>query len=452
MKIKNSLYQSSRKGLIAAALTLFVYKFFYIEFFRASVEDAAFDAINWFSLSKSKVDMQIPNVMLLLVDDYYLQSKNLLDENNETSYGYLFPREYIAEIIENVDETVESLDEENYPKGLFVDYDFSYLSDPLNITPTKGDLRLLDVLKKERPYTIYLPMTSNQNYIFYSTDVQIQSLIKNEKIKFVSVGLTSASDNISRRYYPYTLYSNQESQPMLFEHIAIALWKSHVSPNMDVNTTFNQTQLSLIENRIILKDNHETQEKKYTSWQSNWKQLSGFSANYPLDMIYEESFKNAVLMVGATHQLSSDNFEIDTFSNKKSGVEMHADALMTLYYLNGKLKRLPAIQSAIVTFIVITFLDYFLRLIRRFYSNVIKKLKNKEVTFKQKIMHWIFTENEEDYLDRWLLWIAMIVLAFISYRLLIDFKLWFNWMVPSLMSGYYLFITIAGKLFFRKTN
>jgi len=323
---KNSIF----KGLLAGLLTLFVYYFFYIEFVRSTVEDMAFDAINWISLSQTVEDTKSPYVFLLMVDDKYLESKNLVDENGDTTYGYMFPREYLAEIISSVDIFVEDLDEENYPKALFLDYDMTYLSDPLNQIPSSGDLAFLEILKKKRPYSIYLPMTSNQNFVNDSNDKQIQQLIKTKKINFVSVGLTIAADEISRRYYPFDTYKHN-GKDQIFTNVAIELWRNYSNKSFDIKDEFSQSDMSLIENRIILKEyNNKANTKEFSSYQSYWKKFSSMSANYPLDMIYEDLFKDSIIMVGATHKFSSDTFETDAFNNEKSGIEVHANALMTL--------------------------------------------------------------------------------------------------------------------------
>ena len=137
LKVIYFLLNASLKGLAAAILTLVVYQFFYIEFIRSSIEDSAFDMTSWFALSKTTTDTNNSNLFLMMVDDNYLASKNLLDENNEIKYGYIFPRDYLAELIQKVDALVADIDQENYPKALFLDYDLSYLSDPHNLVASK---------------------------------------------------------------------------------------------------------------------------------------------------------------------------------------------------------------------------------------------------------------------------------------------------------------------------
>ena len=375
-----------------------------------------------------------------MLDDKYLASKHLLDENNETSYGYILPREYLAQIIENVDQLVEDIDEENYPSSLFLDYDLSYLSDPHNKVASEGDLKLLEVLKHPRPYTIYLPMTSNYNYIYRSKYKDIQTLIDNGKIKFVSVGLTLASDDVSRRYYAYEMYKNKDNQDQKFMNISIQLYADQKNLDEKVFDSFSQNGIALIENRIIFKDIHIVEDTNdYTTYQSNWKKLFAMSASYPLDTIYEDDLKNSIIFVGAAHSASNDTFEVDAYSRELSGVEMHANAFMTLNYLGGKLKRLPVYISALIVFFLIFIIDLLLSLV---YEKLIQ-WKNK---ISPKIIKWLvgffIHDEKDDFHEMWLVVLSLGVMFLISYQLLLSPEhYWFNWMIPALMYPPYLILT-----------
>ena len=433
----NNISESLYKASLMSLLTIFVYQFFYIEFIRASVEDTAFDTSSWYRLSKTTTDVNVSNIFLLLVDDRYLKSENLLDENNETNYGYIMPREYLAKIITSVDTLVSDIDEENYPKALFLDYDLSYLSDPNNLVASKGDLELLEVLKKKRPYSIYLPLTSNYNYIYHS---------KKTKAKFVSVGLTSASDNISRRYYAYETYLDLNKTNKKFINVAIELWRLQNDLNESVLDDFSQTGLALVENRIIFKDKHITQNDEYITWQSNWKQLSAMSANYPLDMIYEDDLKGSIIMIGASHSASSDTFEVDAYSKVISGVEMHANALMSLNYFGGKLKRLPLIWSVLIVFSVVFILDFLLTTLykSKIYQKSLLWKESLDQQWKKSIVSFFLISDEESFNDKWLILSSLIAMFLISDRLLIsEGHYWFNWLIPIMLSfPYMMFVSI----------
>lgn len=440
------------KGFLASLLTLVVYQFYYIEFIRSSVEDTAFDTINWFKLSKMKTDMDVSNLFVLLVDDYYLRSKQLLDDQNETRYGYILPRQYLSDIIKSIDALVDDIEVENYPKALFLDYDLSYLSDPNNKVMSVGDKALLEVLKKERPYTIYLPMTSHYNYIYHSDDKVIKKKIDSGALEFVSVGLTSAKDGISRRYFAYETYRDINNTKRKFPNVSIALWIMQNGLDRTRLETFSHDKRSLIENRIIFKDTHVLKSETYKEYQSNWMQLSAMSANYPLDLIYEESLKGAIIMVGSAHHASKDNFEIDAFYKAISGVEMHANALMSLNYLHGHLQRLPVVWSVLIVFVIVTLMDILINMLydSRIYQSLLAYKRSESDHKKLKFLVMILPEKKEE-LNRALLVVSSIlIMIIISYQLLISSShYWFNWLIPAMMSAPYLLIMGFKKLLFR---
>jgi hypothetical protein len=449
VKYISFLYAALLKGAAAALFTIFLYQFFYIEFIRSSVEDSAFDTISWFALSKQKTDTNSSNVFILMVDEKYLKSKNLLDENNETNYGYLLPRKYLSEIILSVDSLVEDIDEENYPRALFLDYDLSYLSDPHNRVASTGDLSLLNTLKKDRPYTIYLPMTSNYNYIYHSKDEKIQQLIDESKLQFISVGLTTSSDGVSRRFYPYENYKDRDKNDKDFVNIAISLYDNKNMLDSNISNTYAQKDISIIENRIIFKAKQILENKEYIFWQSNWNSLIGMSANYPLDMIYEDDLKNSVFMIGATHNESDDTFEIDGYSKEISGIEMHGNTLMTLYYLDGKLKRLPLVWSVLIVFFVISFIDFFLSLLFKslIYKKVYSFIERVETKWIKSMLYRLVPSSRDDFFSMWLVLLSILCLIFISYNILLsETHYWFNWLIPSMMSLPYLIISGMKKL------
>jgi len=362
------------------------------------------------------------------------------------------PREYLADIINDVDILVEDIDEENYPYALFLDYDLAYLSDPHNKTASEDDLKLLEVLKKDRPYIIYLPMTANYNIVYYSIDIDIQRQIRNQKIRFVSVGLSSASDGVSRRYYAYETYKDINGTDTKFMNVAIELWRDQNTLDKDVVDSFSQKGRALVENRIIFKDKHITEDKNYTTWQSNWKQLSAMSAHYPLDMIYEDDLKHSVFMVGSAHSASDDSFEIDEYSQEITGIEMHANALMTLNYLDGKLKRLSPFLSIIIVFSVLFSIDFLLSLIfdTKGYKKLIKLNKKIKIEWLQNIIFSLIPKKREDFSEMWLILLSIAVMFFISYKLLLGSEhYWFNWLIPAMMSVPYMMIMGIKKVLFK---
>lgn len=410
--------ETLKKVFLASVLTIFVYTFYHIEFFRENVEDFSFDIINQFILSSQEEKVDALNLLLFKIDDNYLKEKNLLDENSETKYGYLFPRTYLAELILKFDILLEDIEKENYPNSLFIDYDMSYKSDPNNLIYTHDDLKLIEVLKKDRPYKIYLPKTANHNYIQNFDDEIIQNKIKEKEIVFVSVGLTVSNDDISRRYYPYETYKAKDGKDIKYPLVEIEIFKELKGLDKNILDKFSQDKIAFIENRIIFK-NYEDKEIIENSEfiQGKWKNLKLFSANYPLDYIPEEDLKNAVIYLGGTHSNSDDVFVKDTFDKELSGIEMHANALMTIFYFDGKLNRLNILYAifiiALVVFIVDTIIQYFIL----------------KFTKKEKLSKIIDFLKDDGYIP-----FIFIILFFISYYLLTEEKVWFNWFIPSLMT------------------
>ena len=98
-----------KKIVLSIILTICVYSFYYIEFIRENVEDFSFDIVNKFVLSTKEEKLDAPNLLLFKIDDSYLKDKKLLDENGETTYGYLFPRTYLAQIILDFDELLTDI-------------------------------------------------------------------------------------------------------------------------------------------------------------------------------------------------------------------------------------------------------------------------------------------------------------------------------------------------------
>lgn len=432
MYSKNEFFDSLKKALISIALTFVVYNFFYIKIISENIEDFSFDIINnyLFSFQVEKVDA--PNLLLFKIDDNYLKEKGLLDENKETTYGYLFPRIYLAEIISKFDLLLEEIEKENYPKALFIDYDMSYKSDPHNIIYTQDDLKLIEVLKKERAYTIYLPKTANNNYVENFDDEILQKKIKNKEIVFVSVGLTVANDNISRRYYPYENYISKDAKEIKYPLVEIEIYRNIKNLQDDVLNNFSQDSIALIENRIIFKD-YEKQQiiNKSELIQSKWQNLKLFSANYELDYIPEENFKNSIIYLGGTHSNSDDTFVKDSYDRELSGIEMHANALMTMFYLDGKLDRLNIYFSIFIIGFVVFFSDMFMKFL--FKGNKTQS----EFLIKVKEDGYIF--------------LTILVLFLISYYLLIEYKVWFNWFIPSLMTTIIPILSISFT-FLKKKN
>lgn len=431
-----------KKIVLSIILTICVYSFYYIEFIRENVEDFSFDIVNKFVLSTKEEKLDAPNLLLFKIDDFYLKDKKLLDENGETTYGYLFPRTYLAQIILDFDELLTDIEKENYPKALFIDYDMSYKSDPNNLNFTKDDLLFIDVLKKDRPYKIYIAKTANHNFIENLDDEIIQNKIKNEEIIFVSVGLTVSNDGVSRRYYPFDRYLSNENEERIYPLVNLEFYNEIKGINKNISKEYSQDEIALIENRIIFKEYKEIEIVENSEViQSYWDNLKIYSANYPLDYIPEEDFKNAIIYLGGTHSNSDDFFQKDTFNKELSGIEMHANALMSMYYLEGKLNRLHIGYTIFILSISILIFDLFFRWLALTIKEKRREyLTKKEITFEQRRRFISYINFLKDDIYIFFVFGSLFVL---SCYILVEYKLWFNWFIPSLMASSISIITVS---------
>ncbi len=391
-------------------LSAIVYYFYGIEFVRENIEDAAFDMISPTVLANTKSETNAPKVMLFKVDDGYLHAHKLIDEHNETTYGYLFPRRYITGFIERVDLFTQHAPQ-SCPKALFIDYDFSYTSQLDGVNLSEDDKALLQRLKQKRCYTIILPKSHNHNIVEQGQDLGIQKAIQEGKVRFASVDIALAGDQIARRYYPYQTYLDASAQKKMYPNVSLMMWLLSQQKEDDFFKGFHTQKRSLIENRIIYKQqNREISTKTYHEEKSYWLQLKMYSAHYPLHNIVQENFKDALLLLGSTHSANNDVFTVDVLDRKLSGVEVHANALMTLFYLDGHLTQLPIFLTLLLVFSTIFFLDL-----------IISHLGEKRCIFKRfhNILLVIFTS---------------VLMLFFSMILLMYFKVWFNWLIPPLLA------------------
>ncbi|WP_419770297.1 MAG: hypothetical protein ACNI3C_00445 [Candidatus Marinarcus sp.] len=413
-KIKFYLFESLYKSVIATIFFIIVYQFSYIEIIRSNIEDISFDLLNKFTIENRVQETTSPNVLLFKIDDYFLKEKKLLDDNNTTTYGYLFPRDNIAAFIEKLDDFIIEFDKNQKPHSLFIDYDFSYTSLPYNNELSKEDQNLIDTLKKDRDYKIFLPKTNNFNFIEQSTDIKIQQLIKEKKLNFVSVGLIESSDGVSRRYLPYRDFLNN-NQMQSYTQAMLTLWndfKNNTQDNTKLQNTF--TNKNDIENRIIFKSYaQKIDEGEFETYISNWKKFYVYSANYPFDEIIEDNFYGSIILLGGTHSNNDDVFNIASMKNSDvlSGIEVQANVLMTLFYLNGKLEKFDFYKSCMIIFSAFLIINLVVELI----FDLLNLQERRSLEFIV------------------LLIILSAVLFFISYYIFNTYKQWFNWFIPVIL-------------------
>lgn len=413
--IKYYFFESLYKSIIATIFFIVVYQFSNIEIIRSNIEDISFDLLNKFAIEDKQQDTFSTNVLLFKFDDFYLREKKLVDDRGNTNYGYLFPRDNIANFIKNLDDFVDKLNMSDRPLSLFIDYDFTYTSLPYNKQLSKDDLLLINILKKDRNYKIYLPKTNDINFIEQSNDKKIQELIKAKKINFVSVSLVESTDDIARRYLPYREFYNGEKKQSYIQAM-IALWKESKNNNqLDDKQIYNEfTNKSDIENRIIFKNYEEkVDEGDYETYLSNWQKLFVYSANYPFDEIIEENFYNSIILLGGTHSNNDDIFNIQGVKgvDSLSGIEIQANTLMTLFYLDGKLEKFDFVKSVILIFLLFFIVNFII-----------------EILFD--ILRFQDRRNLEFIV---LLVVISGTMFFISYYILTEYKQWFNWFIPVVL-------------------
>ena len=83
------------------------------------MEDPAFDMLIKRFSSSQYLDDSSPKVMLFGVDEYYLKNMGLMNELNQTTYGYTFPNDKIAQFIQRLDKFVET-NRANVPKAILL--------------------------------------------------------------------------------------------------------------------------------------------------------------------------------------------------------------------------------------------------------------------------------------------------------------------------------------------
>ncbi len=418
--IKNGLI----KSLVATLLYIIAYQFYSIEIVRNNIEDIAFDITNKFYINYSNdKDYKKNSIYIFKIDKNYLISNGLM-EKNETNYGYIFPRDKIAEFIDKIDRVSEK---NNLPKALFIDYDFSYSSVVGNKILSKEDIKLLSILGRTRDYTILLPKTSIFNFVEqcksrYLTDYNetiekicntIEDNIKKQKIVFTSVAfLENSSDNAIRRYKTSVKIDGKN-----YINTNIVLWYLSKYNKIPTNNDINFSQSDIIKNRILIKGYQKDIIQKINIKNnikedikiSKWSNLKIYSANTLENSIENIDINNSIIMIGNT---INDRYQILNVlgNNTLSGIELHANILNTLYFFDGQLDKISIWIGATIVFVTFLIL-YF----------IVPKLLNLFKIYK-KSLAFLFV-----------LIINTLVLFLISLFFLKYYHLWFNWFIPIII-------------------
>jgi len=102
-----------------------------------------------------------------------------------------------------------------------------------------------------------------------------------------------------------------------------------------------------------------------------------------------------------------------------------------------------------VVFLVDIFLAYLYKPLIKFRGRLKRNQRKKTITkiyfLLQHVVTYILKPNRNEFQDRWVIWISMIILLIVSYKILVVYKLWFNWMIPALLSSSYVIFMFISK-------
>ena len=382
-----------------------VYQFHNNEIIREYFEDRAFDNIlnasivSWLGLSgiglanhAQKIE-NVPNTLIVSIDQNHLKQNHLIDDHNESAYGYLFPRAELSKLIESLDVKSEKLN----LKAVFLDYDLSYTMMPNGQEWSEDDIQLLKTLQKKRNYKILIPIGSS-HHVFYDHLQDASWIIP------VSVSFANSADGISRRFV-----SEQDGFPsasLVLFSIAKGYEIAFDNKEIIINKQNYKTQ-DVIQNRIIVKNTY----KHDGFYESKWLDLHIASASMldNLEFDKKEIADGTFVLLGSGYQYSNDILK--TSNSDLFGIEIHANALMTHFYLGGFLKAFPVLYAMILVFIVSFIINYGYD-----YLNGFSPTAGKEFIFSFAA---VITMS--------------IIMYVISYTILFTQKMWFNWNIPLML-------------------
>lgn len=398
--LKKAILSSLWKALLVALLFLLLGLFQHKNIVREHLEDFGFDVINQIIISsRQEVGGRAKNdVTVFAFDNAYMRQHALYDGDGVSTFGSIFPRKHIASFFENLDRHILHLSTltgvAGYcPKAVFVDIDTSYPSGA-NAALSEGDKQLIQTLSQPRCYKILLARGSKYNFIESAANDNgsLKTQLDSQSLMFVSPNFHQGNDDIVRRNEPVKAINN-----IPYPSAAIALWQIIKGGKVDLvqayefindvkqaDSTESETQkrshrVNVNANRIWVRNYnypHQTKPTKQpcgvNSYWDNLKKYS-LSCSFKGFIPSPEYFDGNVLLLGSTEVENSDDglgrndhHKIpDIFVDKTmSGVDIHANGVMTLLHLDGSnksLNKLPQLmQLAWFKSLSIVFFTFFL--------------------------------------------------------------------------------------------
>ena len=454
--LKKAILSSLWKALLVALLFLLLGLFQNKNIVREYLEDYGFDVINQIMISsRQELGGSAKNaVTVFAFDNEYMKQQSLYDEDGVSTFGSIFPRQHIASFFENLDRHLLHLAKltgvENYcPKAVFVDIDTSYPSGA-NAVLSQGDKGLINALSKPRCYKILLARGSKYNFIEHAAKdlAALKAQFDSQSLMFVSPNFHQGNDDVVRRNEPVKVIGGKP-----YPNAAIALWQIIKHGNVDLaqahefindvkqaeaaekDTQKRSHRVNVNANRIWMRNYnypHQTNPAKQSCGvNSYWDNLKKYSLSCSFKGMVPspEYFDGNVILLGSTEVENSDDglgrndyHKIpDIFVDKTmSGVDIHANSLMTLLHLDSAHKdpgKLPQLmQLAWFKSLSIVFFTFFL--VYLFITWLLKAIKIQSV-------QTLFLISAV---------LSSVVFFAVSFALINSSQpVWFNWVVGVIL-------------------
>lgn len=389
---------------------------------KESFDDASFDKIitentnTYESYNNNIITTDLPKLNVFVIDDDYLDYYKL---NN---YGYFFPRKEMVTIIQSLNYLIDEI--KVPPKAVFLDYDFHFTEKPYGRDLSQYDLELINqIIKLGKKSIVLIPKAKEFHYIesyLLANNLNIPNII------FVSPNFLVSDDLKSRRFQ--TFY---ESNGKIYPHASFMMYLINTNKCSNINELHKVIQkensivvcgqeiknISITENRIIPKFFMKNIDNKYNYGFTLWDKDSSYQKIRPISTLVEESIvpkslEDSIVMIAGDFSSNPDKIAIAYNSGpdalKLPGIMMHVNTLNTFHYFNGTLKNLNLVYGSIIVFLIFIFFSY---------------LEEYNKVEKRKFKKFVFILSLKSFL-------VSIILMLISLMIILNFKLWFNWLAP----------------------